>query len=79
MDSQQQDRSPGRKKLNRYNTYLKYSGLGLQLFITIGIAGWLGYWLDNYLSLKFPVFMLTLILVSFTGMIYKIYRSLNQE
>lgn len=79
MDSQQTERSPGKKKLNRYNSYLKYSGLGLQLFITIGIAGWLGYKLDNYLSWKFPVFMLVFVMVSFGGMIYRIYRSLNQE
>lgn len=79
MGSQQPDQSPDRKKLNQYNAWLRYSGLGLQLFLTIGIAGWLGYKLDQYLSLKFPAFLLCFIMVSFAGMVYKIYRSLNRE
>lgn len=73
----QQGQPPGRKKLNQYNSYLKYSGLGLQLLLTIGVTGWLGYELDQYIGWKFPVFMLTFIMLSFIGMIYRIYRSLN--
>gem|GEM_PF-224243 len=61
------------------NSFLKYGGLGLQLLATIGIAGWIGYEIDGYLHLEFPAFMLTFILASFAGMMYRLYKSLNGE
>jgi F0F1-type ATP synthase assembly protein I len=63
----------------RGNDYLRYSGLGLQLLLTIGVAGWVGYKLDQYLSLKFPVFLLCFVLLGFVGALYKIYRALGGE
>jgi F0F1-type ATP synthase assembly protein I len=61
------------------NNYLKYSGLAFQLLAAIGVAGWLGYLLDGYLNLKFPGFMLLFGFLAFGGMMYQIYRSINQE
>lgn len=60
------------------NDYLKYSSLALQMLITIGIAGWLGYKLDQYLQFTFPAFMLVFGFAAFGGMMYKLYRSVNQ-
>ena len=60
-------------------TYLKYSGLAFQLFGAIGIMGWLGYKLDQYLGLKFPAFMLSFGLLAFGGVMYQIYRSINSD
>lgn len=73
-----QEPSPN-KKLKAYNSYLKYSGLAFQLLGAIGVFGWLGYKLDEYLEMKFPVFMLVLGLSAFGGMMYQIYRSINRE
>ena len=70
---------PPNRKLNRYNTYLRYSGLGLQLLITIAISGWLGYKLDQYVGNKYPLFMLLLGFLGFAGSMYKIYRSINRQ
>ena len=67
------------KKLKTYNSYLKYSSLGLQLFAAIGVFGWLGYKLDQYLNLKFPAFMLFFGLAAFGGMMYQVYRSINRD
>jgi hypothetical protein len=61
------------------NSFLKYGGLGLQLLATIGIAGWIGHKLDGCLNFTFPAFMLTFILASFAGMMYRLYKSLNGE
>jgi len=72
-----QEPSP-RKKLNHYNSYLKYSGLAIQLLVVIGVFGWLGYQIDRWLGLRFPVFMLLLGLLGFAGIMYQIYRSLNR-
>jgi len=63
---------------NPDNKFLKYSSLGLQLLATIGAAGWIGFQIDSYLQLGFPVFLLLLILIAFIGMMYKMYRSLNE-
>lgn len=70
-------KSPEQKK-QPVNTYLKYSGLAFQLLATIGIFGWLGYKLDQYLSLKFPAFMLLFGFLGFGAMMIQLYRSLKQ-
>jgi len=59
------------------NNFLKYSNLGLQMLLVIGAFGWIGLKIDQYLGLKFPVFLLTLILLSFIGIMYRLYRSLD--
>jgi len=67
------------KKRKAYNSYLKYSSLALQLMAAIGVFGWLGYELDQYLNIKFPAFMLLFGLVAFAGMLYQVYRSINRD
>jgi F0F1-type ATP synthase assembly protein I len=37
-----------------FNPFLKYSGIGMQLMITICIGVWLGMKIDNYLHNKQP-------------------------
>lgn len=71
-----QQNQPDQKK--PINSYLKYSGLAFQLLATIGVFGWLGYKLDHYLNLTFPAFMLLFGLLAFAGMLYQVYKSLNQ-
>lgn len=66
------------RKSSRSN-YLRYSSLALQLLITIAICGWIGYELDQYVGNKYPLFMLLFGLVGFGGVMYKIYRSINQQ
>ena len=61
------------------NTYLKYSGLAIQILATIVICGWLGYKVDQWAELKFPAFMLGFGFLGFAGIIYKTYRSINRE
>lgn len=74
------DPEPSDKKAPKpFNTYLKYSGLAIQLVVTIGVAGWLGYLLDNYLSLKFPIFTLVFTMASFGGSFYLLFRSINNS
>jgi hypothetical protein len=75
---QSQDPSQPSRKPNPYNSYLKYSSLALQLFLVIGVFGWLGYKIDRWLSLRFPVFLLLLGISSFGAMMYQVYRSINR-
>lgn len=67
------------KKSSPYNNYLRYTGLGFQLLITIGVCGWLGYLADEYLGNKYPVIMLLLGFLGFAGSLYQIYRSINRQ
>jgi len=52
------------------NNYLKYSNLALQMIVIIlaGVFG--GIKLDEWFSLKFPVFTLILTVLSVSGSIY---------
>ncbi|QOI96603.1 MAG: AtpZ/AtpI family protein [Flammeovirgaceae bacterium] len=77
MESGQHEPLPEPKKPNPFNAYLRYSGLALQLLLTIGVFGWLGYKLDSYLRFSFPVFMLLFGVLALAGMLYQVYRSLN--
>lgn len=52
----------------------------MQMFATIGLAAWAGYKLDIYFGFKkFPAFLLSLVLLSFGGIIYKLYQSINKD
>lgn len=60
------------------NSFAKFSGLGLQMLVTIGVGAWLGYKLDQYLGLEFPVFLLLFVFLLFGGVMYQLYRMLNK-
>lgn len=61
------------------NAYLKWSGLAFQLLGGIGLFGWLGYKLDEYLGLTFPAFMLTLGFLAFGAIMYQVYKSVKNQ
>lgn len=76
MDFPEQSRN---QKSKLYNSYLKYSSLGIQLLAAIGFFGWLGYRLDRYLEIRFPAFMLLFGFLAFGGMLYQMYRFINRN
>jgi hypothetical protein len=66
-------------KQKPYNTYLKYSSLAFQLLAAIGIMGWIGHKLDQYINSTFPAFMLLFGFAAFGGMMYQLYRSVKRD
>lgn len=66
------------EKPKPYNAFLKYSGLGLQMTLTIAAFGVLGYWLDTWLTLRFPVFLMLFVMLALIGNIYILYRNLEK-
>jgi Putative F0F1-ATPase subunit Ca2+/Mg2+ transporter len=60
------------------NSFLRYSNFAFQLFAGMGLAGWLGYKLDNYLAWGFPVFLLSFVLMVFAGMLYQMNKKLKE-
>ncbi|NOT75462.1 MAG: AtpZ/AtpI family protein [Cyclobacteriaceae bacterium] len=61
------------------NSFLRYGNFALQLFGGMALAGWLGYKLDQYLGFGFPVFLLSFVLIVFTGMLYTMYKKLKND
>jgi F0F1-type ATP synthase assembly protein I len=78
MASEHQDPSPEQKP-KPSNSYLKYSSLALQLLVTIGLFAWLGYKLDGWLKLKYPIFLIVFVFVAFAGMMYQLYKSIDKS
>ncbi|MBP9925274.1 MAG: AtpZ/AtpI family protein [Cyclobacteriaceae bacterium] len=58
---------------------MKYSSLGVQMVVTLGVGAWLGQKLDQYLNLKFPVFLITFVFLLFGGLMVQLYRTLNKD
>lgn len=70
---------PPSRKPSPANSYLKYSGLAIQLLATIFVCGWIGYKLDEWLELRYPIFMILLGLIGFAGIMYQVYKSVNRQ
>lgn len=60
MDKQPQNS----KKPNQYNSYIKYSGLGIQMAITIYLGNRLGIYLDDYFNTESEVLAQIITLVA---------------
>ncbi len=60
-------------------SYLKYSGLGLQLFITIGLFAWLGYKMDYFWNDGKPLYIIIMIFLGVIGGFYNFYKAVNQN
>jgi F0F1-type ATP synthase assembly protein I len=76
-ESQDPSHQPPRKP-NQYNSYLKYSGLAIQLLGAIFVCGWIGSKIDQWLEMKLPIFMIVLGLLGFAGVMIQVYRSINR-
>lgn len=76
MLQQKQKGKQKQKQQSQLNGYLKYSGLAFQMIAVIGLAVWAGWELDQYLELRFPVFLIVLSLMSVTASIVLIIKSL---
>lgn len=61
------------------NSYLKWSGLAFQLLGGMGVFGFLGHKLDQYLELKFPAFMLTFGFLAFGAVMYQVYKAVKNQ
>jgi Putative F0F1-ATPase subunit Ca2+/Mg2+ transporter len=67
------------KKSKPPSNFLRYSNLTLQLFAAIGLSAWAGHSLDSHLSFRFPVFLLSFVLIAFVGMMIQLYRNFNKD
>ncbi len=60
-------------------TWLKFTQIGLQMILTIGLGTWFGYWLDGRTDNKTPVWTLILSLSSIGISLYNVIRQLPKQ
>lgn len=74
----QPDKNPKKTK-SKVNDYFKYSQLGLELFVTIGISGFIGYKMDEWWHNGKPLWLLVMIGIGAVGAFYRLYKSLPKD
>ncbi|MFD1553138.1 hypothetical protein DNU06_12470 [Putridiphycobacter roseus] len=58
--------------------YLKYSSLGFQMAITVGLAAWGGQYFDKKFENEQPIFTIVLILIGIAIALYQVIREVNK-
>lgn len=59
--------------------FLRFSGLAFEMLATIGLATTGGYYLDRYLALRFPAFLISFAILSLVGSLYLLYKRLPKD
>ena len=57
---------------------LKFSSLGFQMAITIGLGAWLGNYLDNRYENEKPIYTIIIILLSIAISFYNLIREVKK-
>lgn len=66
-------------KTKSVNNFLRFSGLGMQMGITIAIFAAIGHWLDQKMQTNQPYWTAGLALVGVLGSIISLIRQLPKE
>lgn len=81
--SQKQENNNSKKKQVRqsegFQAYAKYSGIAIQLGITIAIGAFIGRKLDQYFNLEKPLLTALLSLIATVGGIYLLIKGLLKK
>jgi hypothetical protein len=67
------------EKQKQPNTFLRFSGFGIQIVVTLCLAAWGGLKLDTYFGLKIPVFLIILLLTALGGTLYIFIRQVSSD
>jgi F0F1-type ATP synthase assembly protein I len=57
----------------------KYAGMAFQILATLGVAFFIGYKLDEYFALSFPIFLISLPVIALIGFLYQVVRDTNKK
>jgi ATP synthase protein I len=67
------------KEPNEGKSFVKYSGIGMQLLATIAFGVWLGMKLDTYMGNKQPWGAISLSMIFLVGALYNFIRSVTNN
>jgi F0F1-type ATP synthase assembly protein I len=71
---QNKEQVPSNKQL-----LLKYAGLATQLLVALSLGVWLGYYVDKWFKLSFPIFIWSLPLIFLMAMFYQILKDTSKK
>jgi hypothetical protein len=66
------------QKPSSTNELMRYAGLGAQLFVSLGIAVFIGYKADQWLRMPFPLLVWLLPFAVLCGLIYKLVKDTSK-
>lgn len=66
-------------KQNNSGDLLRYAGLATQIFVSLGIAVFIGYKLDDWMNISLPLFVWLLPFLVLGLMIYKIVKETSRK
>lgn len=58
----------------KFDDFIRYSNLAFEMMAIMGVGTWVGWLIDDWLRLKFPVFLLVFMVLSVAGAIYHAIR-----
>jgi len=61
------------------HSWKKYVGMAFQIVATLGVAFFIGYKIDAYFELSFPIFLLSLPIVALIGFLNQVIRDTNSK
>ncbi|MCU0391227.1 MAG: AtpZ/AtpI family protein [Thermoflexibacter sp.] len=67
------------KKLQQYNSFVKYSSLASQMVVTLLLAAWGGQKLDAWLGMPKPYMTVVCMLLGIIATVVWLIRSLNRD
>ncbi|WP_343701512.1 AtpZ/AtpI family protein [Chitinophaga sp.] len=62
-----------------YNLLWRYAGLAFQMMAAIGIALWVGYKLDQWIGMRFPLFMIIFSLLALALLLWRIVKDTGKH
>lgn len=68
-----------RKPTNTTNDLMRYAGMGMQFFVSIGIAVYAGYKGDQWLHISIPLLVWLLPLIVVCMLIYKLIKDTSKR
>ncbi len=67
----------GQKKTSKSSSFLKYSGIALQMAATIALMAWIGHTIDRYVENPKPYYTLLFLLIGTMGSIFSLIKQLK--
>jgi len=72
-------KTQGPKKKQQYNAALKYSGMGMQMLVAIGLGVFIGGKLDAHFQTEQPLFTALLAVVFLGAIMYTVLKDLMKN
>lgn len=79
MSEDNEQKKKNSQESDKSNDFLKYSGLGLQFFLTIAICGWLGYKMDEWWRDGRSLYVILMVFLGLGGAFFQLYRAMKND